>query len=115
MRPSIQSKLPRHRKSSTLPSDLEIYPNHTAQRVSAPLADACTTDVNTSKRGSFEKSVCKFGDTEGAEPVGFSHSDFGFVVQPLDYAAGKLFPGAKIVEGSMQDRITWLRQFFRQA
>ena len=40
----------------------------------------------------------EFGDSEGSEPVGFSHSDFGFVVEPLDYAAGKLFSGAKVVE-----------------
>ena len=40
----------------------------------------------------------QFGDAEGSEPIGFSHSDFCFVVQTLDYAAGELFPGAKIVE-----------------
>src|ERR1017187_7826994 len=43
----------------------------------------------------------QFGDAEGSEPVGFSHGDFCFVVQPLDYAAGELFPGAKIVEDSL--------------
>jgi hypothetical protein len=43
----------------------------------------------------------EFGDSEGAEPVGFSHSDFCFVVQALDYAAGKLFPGAKVVEDEL--------------
>jgi hypothetical protein len=35
---------------------------------------------------------------EGSESVGFSHSDFGFVVQALDYAAGELFVSAEIVE-----------------
>ena len=40
----------------------------------------------------------KFGDSEGSESVGFSHGDFCFVVQTLDYAAGELFSRAKIVE-----------------
>jgi hypothetical protein len=40
----------------------------------------------------------QFGDSEGPEPVGFSHSDFYFVVQAFDYTAGELLPGAKIVE-----------------
>ena len=40
----------------------------------------------------------QFGDSEGSEPVGFSHSDFCFVVQTFDHAAGELFPSAKIVE-----------------
>src|SRR5450759_3756180 len=43
----------------------------------------------------------QFGDSEGAESVGFSHSDLCFVVQALDYTAGELFPGAKIVEDEL--------------
>src|SRR6202049_5260582 len=39
-----------------------------------------------------------FGDAEGAESVGFSHSEFGFVVEALDDAAGELFSGAEIIE-----------------
>ena len=70
----------------------------------------------------------QFGDAEGSETVGFSHSDFCFVVQTLDYAAGELFPGAKIVEdqfavgpkvlatffmGSIRERITWRHHWSR--
>src|SRR6202140_4113061 len=40
----------------------------------------------------------EFEDAEGAEPVGFSHSDFGFVVQALDNAAGKQLLSPEIVE-----------------
>ena len=44
--------------------------------------------------GEFEAAEC-------AEAVGFSHSDFGFVVQPLDHAAGKQFLRAEIVEDQL--------------
>src|SRR5450759_679963 len=40
----------------------------------------------------------EFEDTEGAEAVGFSHRDFGFVVQALDNAAGKELLSTEIVE-----------------
>ena len=40
----------------------------------------------------------QFGDSEGSKPVRFPHSDFCFVVQSLDDAAGELFPRAKIIE-----------------
>ena len=40
----------------------------------------------------------EFKDTEGAKAIGSSHGDFGFVVQPLDYAAGELFASTEIVE-----------------
>jgi len=43
----------------------------------------------------------EFEDAEGAEPVSFSHSDFGLVVQALDYAARKLFSGTKIIKGEL--------------
>ena len=64
----------------------------------------------------------EFENAEGAEAVGFSHGDFGFVVQALDDAAGKLLLRAEIVEdelamvrsvraiffiGSMRVRMTW--------
>jgi hypothetical protein len=63
-----------------------------------------------------------FRDVEGAEAVGFSHSQFGLVVETLDYAAGELLPGALVVQdqrgcersvlaiffiGSMRERMTW--------
>ena len=32
----------------------------------------------------------EFGDAKSSEAIGFSHGDFGFVVQTLDYAAGEL-------------------------
>ena len=40
----------------------------------------------------------KFEAAEGAETIGLSHSDFGFVVQTLDNSAGKQLLSAKIVE-----------------
>ena len=43
----------------------------------------------------------KFEDTEGAEAVGFSHGDFGFVVQALNDAAGKELLSAEIVEDQL--------------
>jgi hypothetical protein len=45
-------------------------------------------------------------DTEGSESVGFSHGDFGFVVEALDNAAGKQLLGAEVVE----DELTVLAQ-----
>ena len=39
-----------------------------------------------------------FGDVEGTEPVGFSHGQFGLVVQTLDHTAGELLPGAEVVQ-----------------
>jgi hypothetical protein len=39
-----------------------------------------------------------FRDMEGAEPIGFSHGQFGLVVEPLDDAAGELLPGAEVVQ-----------------
>jgi hypothetical protein len=40
----------------------------------------------------------EFEATEGAEPVGFSHGDFGLVVQTLDDATGERLLRLKIVE-----------------
>jgi len=41
----------------------------------------------------------EFEDMKGAETVGFSHSEFGFVVQALDNSAGEQFLSAKIGAG----------------
>ena len=35
---------------------------------------------------------------EGAEAVGFSHGQFGLVVETLDHAAGELLSGAEVVQ-----------------
>ena len=43
----------------------------------------------------------EFKGAERAEAVGFSHRDFGFVVQTLDEAAGKQFLSAEIVEDQL--------------
>jgi hypothetical protein len=43
----------------------------------------------------------QFGDSERSEAVGFSHSDFCFVVEALDYAAGKLLSSAEVVEDEL--------------
>jgi hypothetical protein len=43
----------------------------------------------------------QFESTEGAEPIGFSHSDFGFVVQALDNAAGKQLLGTEVIEDEL--------------
>ena len=40
----------------------------------------------------------EFEAAERSESVGFSHSDFSFVVETLHDAAGKQFLSAKIVE-----------------
>jgi hypothetical protein len=40
----------------------------------------------------------EFEAPEGAEPVGFSHGDFGFVVQTLDDPAGKQLLSPEVVE-----------------
>lgn len=39
-----------------------------------------------------------FGRSEGTEPVRFSHSDFGLVVQSLHDTAGEAFSGTEIVQ-----------------
>src|SRR5260370_39225591 len=40
----------------------------------------------------------QFEDSEGAESIRFSHSYFGFVVQPLDDTAGEQLVGSKVIE-----------------
>ena len=40
----------------------------------------------------------EFKAAEGAEAVGFSHSDFGFVVETLNDAAGEQFLSPEIVQ-----------------
>ena len=40
----------------------------------------------------------QFGNSEGPRPVGFSHSDFNFVVQAFDYRSGELRSIPKVVE-----------------
>jgi len=40
----------------------------------------------------------QFSDSEGSEAVGFSHGDFRFVVQALDYPAGEQLFGLEVVE-----------------
>ena len=64
----------------------------------------------------------EFEDAVGAKAVGFSHGDFGLVVQTLDDAAGEQLLGPEIVKdefamlrreraiffmGSMRDRMVW--------
>jgi TolB-like protein len=39
-----------------------------------------------------------FRDVEGSEAVGFSHGQFGLVIETLDDAAGELLPGAEVVQ-----------------
>jgi hypothetical protein len=64
-----------------------------------------------------------FCDMEGAEVVGFSHRQFGLVVEALNDAAGELLFGTEVVQdqrarcerselaiffiGSVRDRMTW--------
>ena len=48
----------------------------------------------------------EFKAAEGSESVGFSHGDFGFVVQTLNDAAGKELLSSEIVE----DQLTMLPQ-----
>jgi hypothetical protein len=40
----------------------------------------------------------EFEDTEGPETVGFSHGDFGFIIEALNDAAGKELLSPEIVE-----------------
>ena len=53
--------------------------------------------------GQFAKSVieCKFGDAKGSEAVGFSHCDFGFVVQAFYDAAGELLFRFEVIENQI--------------
>jgi hypothetical protein len=41
---------------------------------------------------------CEFEDPKSAEAIGFSHGEFGFVVQALNDAAGKELLSTEIVE-----------------
>src|SRR5712692_4307052 len=43
----------------------------------------------------------KFSDSEGSKPVGFSHGDFGFVVETLDNPTGDHFFGLEIIENEV--------------
>src|SRR6516225_6119686 len=40
----------------------------------------------------------EFGDAKSSEAIGFSHGDFGFVVQTLDHAAGELLFSLEVIE-----------------
>ena len=88
--------------------------NRSTPIISAGLVSAKDGEkpYNTKKRASSKESVgdirfgqfakCMiqgdFGDVEGAEPIGFSHGEFGFVVQPCDHTAGELLFGAEVVQ-----------------
>jgi hypothetical protein len=56
--------------------------------------------VGEFRLGQFRKRVIQgqFSDPEGAEAVGFSHSNFGLVVQAFDYAAGEELLGLEVVQ-----------------
>ena len=43
----------------------------------------------------------EFEASEGAKAVGFSHGDFGFVIQALNDAAGEELLGAEIIENQL--------------
>ena len=43
----------------------------------------------------------EFEDRKGAEAIGFSHGEFGFVVQSLNNAAGEKLLSAEIVEDKL--------------
>jgi hypothetical protein len=62
--------------------------------------DSSEKSVGELRLGQLAKRVIQgqFSDPEGPEPVRFPHCDFCLIVQALDYTAGKLFAGAKIVE-----------------
>jgi len=47
--------------------------------------------------GEFESAI-------GAKAIGFSHGDFGLVVQTLDDAAGKQFLSVEVVEDEFAAR-----------
>jgi hypothetical protein len=40
----------------------------------------------------------EFEDAVGTKPVGFSHGDFGFVIQALDDTTRDQFLGSEVVE-----------------
>jgi hypothetical protein len=65
--------------------------------------------------GQFSKWMIQghFGDSEGPEAVGFSHSDFDLVIQSLDNAAGELFFGPKVVENQGSVGAQHLYDFFQ--
>jgi hypothetical protein len=44
---------------------------------------------------------CKFKNTVGAEAVGFSHGDFGLVVQAFHNTAGNQLLSPEVVEGQL--------------
>src|SRR5262245_29084360 len=56
-----------------------------------------------------------FDNVEGSETVGFSHGEFGLVVEALDHSAGELLLGSEIVENQfavtsqgLGDLLHWL-------
>jgi len=46
----------------------------------------------------------KFEDSVRSEAVGFSHGDFGFVIQALNDAAGEELLDAEIIENQLSRR-----------
>src|SRR5579872_204642 len=65
--------------------------------------DSSEEIVGECRFGQFTKNVIEreFGDAEGAKTVRFSHSDFDFVVEALDHAAGELLFGLEVVKNQL--------------
>src|SRR5579872_18393 len=70
---------------------------------SASSEDSSEEIVGECRFGQFTKNVIEreFGDAEGAKTVRFSHSDFDFVVEALDHAAGELLFGLEVVKNQL--------------
>lgn len=67
----------------------------------------CVTNTQQFQpQGLFPKRVVEsqFSDSEGSESVGFSHGDFGLVVEALDYPAGEQLLGLEVVEDEIAVR-----------
>src|SRR5713101_5035150 len=71
--------------------------------VSMKLTDSSVESVGEFWLWELSKNMIQgqFSDSEGSKPVGFSHGDFGFVVETLDHPAGDHLLGLEIIENEV--------------
>ena len=101
-----EAKLGKTRLVPLHPSTVDALNHFLDKRRKLPATDdhlflaSSKESVGDIRFGQFAKCMIQgdFGDVEGAEPIGFSHGEFGFVVQPLDHTAGELLFGAEVVQ-----------------
>ena len=105
----MAGKYPSRRRMLALMDDSELRGEHSilpeVRRAMLAFSSNQIDDSSVEFMGEFrfrELAKCvierEFGDAKSSEAIGFSHGDFGFVVQTLDHAAGELLFSLEVIE-----------------